>query len=110
MYNGNCECKHCGLRGTSKNVAIRSVFPRFEGRPILLASYEANIKAREDKEVPGTYLFGSIARNWEVEGDLLFSLADTLINYLQTRDAKIEDLRILLCVHEWVQDPGTATV
>lgn len=110
MYNGNCECKHCGLRGTSKNVHTRSVFPLFEGRPILLASYEANIKARKDPDEPGTYLFGSKARDWGVEGDPLFSLADTLINYLQTRDAKIEDLRILLCVHEWVQDEGAASV
>lgn len=110
MYNGNCECKLCGLRGISKNVAIRSVFPRFNGRPILLESYEAQIKARKDHDEPGTYLFGSKARNWGVEGDPLFSLADTLINYLKTPGATPEDLRILLCVHDWVQDEGTETV
>ena len=49
------------------------------------------MKARQDVENPA------------------YSLADTLINYLKTPNASIEDLHILLCVHNWVQDEGTET-
>lgn len=109
MKHGNCECKLCGLRGYSKNVAIRSVFSTFEDRPILLESYESQIKARFDKE-SGMYLFGSNAQDWTKDDTPYYGLAQTLINYLQTPDAKIEDLKILLCVHDWVQDEGTESV
>ena len=106
----SCECKLCGLRGHSKNVTCRSVFPDFRGRPLLLASYEHQIKARKDEENDGQYLFGSNARDWTQDDAPFIGFAETLINYLKTPGAQIEDLRILLCVHEWVQDPGTATV
>ena len=110
MIDGTCGCRLCGLRGHSKNVQSRSVFPSFRGRPLLLETYEACMKAREDKDEPGTYLFGSNSRNWAKDDAPLYTLADNLINYLQTPDASIEDLRILLCVHDWVQDEGTASV
>lgn len=110
MIDGTCGCKLCGLRGYSKNVATRSVFPSFRGRPLLLETYEACIKARKDMEEPGTYLFGSNARNWAEDDASPYTLAETLINYMQTPGASIQDLKILLCVHDWVQDEGTATV
>lgn len=110
MTDGNCGCKLCGLRGYSKNVRIRSVFPCYKGRPLLLESYETMMVARRDPERAGQYLFGTISRDWTKEGTPYRTLADQLIDYLQTPDAKPEDLRILLCVHDWVQDEGTETV
>lgn len=110
MTVGTCGCRLCGLRGHSKNAASRSIFPRFDGRPLLLETYEACIKARKDTEEPGTYLFGTNARDWAKDDAPPYTLAETLINYLQTPGASIEDLKILLCVHDWVQDEGTATV
>ncbi len=110
MTEGNCGCKLCGLRGYSKNVAIRSVFPTFRGRPLLLESYESTMIARRDPERQGQYLFGTNSRDWLKEGEPYRTLADQLIDYLKTPDAKPEDLRILLCVHDWVQDEGTETV
>ena len=110
MTIGNCGCKLCGLRGYSKNVTTRSVFPTFKDRPILLESYESQITARVDTSDSDRYMFGSRAQDWSKEDAPKLSLADILIEYLGTRDAKPEDLRILLCVHQWVQDEGTETV
>jgi hypothetical protein len=110
MLDGTCGCRLCGLRGYSKNVATRSVFPSFRGRPLLLESYEAGITALADATRPGQYLFGSRALDWSKDDTPPISLADHIIRYLQSPDAKPEDLRILLCVHDWVQDEGTATV
>lgn len=108
--HGVAECKLCGLRAYSKNVRTRSVFPTFEGRPLLLESYESMMVARRDPERAGQYLFGTNSRDWTKEDAPYRTLADQLIDYLKTPDAKPEDLRILLCVHDWVQDEGTETV
>ncbi len=110
MKDGTCECRLCGLRGYSKNVAIRSVFPSFRGRPLLLESYEHQIKARKDEENPGQYLFGSNSRDWFQDSAPYIGLAETLIGYLRSPDATPEDLKILLCVHDWVQDEASAIV
>ena len=110
MTIGNCECKLCGLRGISKNVVTRSVFPTFQGRPLLLEIFEAGITALADVTRPGQYLFGTRALDWSKDDTPPISLADYIISYLQTPGAKPEDLRILLCVHAWVQDEGTETV
>lgn len=110
MTTGNCGCKLCGLRGYSKNVAIRSVFPTFKGRPLLLESYESQITAIVDPKDSDRYLFGSRAVDWSKDDTPKLSLADILIDYLGTASATPEDLRILLCVHQWVQDEGTESV
>jgi hypothetical protein len=110
MTTGNCGCKLCGLRGYSKNVAIRSVFPTFNGRPLLLESYESYITASVDPKDSDRYLFGSRALDWSKDDTPKLSLADILIEYLGTPGATPEDLRILLCVHQWVQDEGTESV
>jgi hypothetical protein len=107
MTVGNCGCKLCGLRGYSKNVTCRSVFPRFPDKPILLESYESQISARE---VGGRMFFASRQQDWTTEPPTPKSLAETLIDFLNSPDAQPEHLKILLCAHEWVQDPGTATV
>lgn len=110
MTVGNCGCKLCGLRGYSKNVTCRSIFPTFQDRPLLLESYEAGIVARRNPDDTSQYLFGSRSLDWSKDDTPAISLADHIINYLKTPDAKPEDLRILLCVHDWVQDEGTETV
>ena len=107
---GVCECKLCGLRGYSKNVTCRSVFPIFPNH--YLEMYDGLISARWNDEVdPPQYLFGSRAKRWSGgDKESHKSLADMLIDYLKMPDTKPEDFRILLCVHSWVQDPGTETV
>ena len=110
MSVGNCGCKVCGLRGWSKNVMTRSIFPIFNAEQYALEGVERSIVAREDPNRPGQYLFGTKAQDWSVESEPYFSLADVLIKYLERSDAALDDLRILLCVHEWEQDPGTNTV
>ena len=106
---GVAGCKLCGLRAYSKNVRSRSVFPIFDGHPRMLESFEAGIVARSNPDDSSQYLFGSRAQDWSKDDAPTISLADYIINYLQMPDAKPEDLRILLCVHDWVQDEGTET-
>lgn len=108
MTLGNVGCKNCGLRAHSKNVTCRSVFPIFENSTLWM--YEATIKARKDPDKQGEYLFGSNAVDYTKDSEPEIGLGQTLINYLQHPQSKIEDLKILLCVHDWVQDPGTESV
>lgn len=110
---GNCGCRICGLRGYSKNVHTRSIFPIFPNDDYVLESFERNITA-EWNESAKQYLFGSKREVYDREkqeftGELM-SLADLIIDYVKRCGGDIENLRILLCVHDWVQDPGTATV
>jgi hypothetical protein len=105
---GNCGCSICGLRGHSKNVTCRNVFPIFDG-DYHLESFEQGMSA---KEFDGRMFYASRFHVWGSDGNSVGykTLADTLIEYLQTPNAKIENLKVLLCVHQWVQDEGTETV
>jgi hypothetical protein len=98
------------LRGWSKNVTCRSIFPTFDEQSRYLEFYEHSMVARADPNRPGAFLYGTSKQDWGKEGAPLMTLADVLIEYLHTPGAKPEDLRILLCVHDWVQDEGTASV
>jgi hypothetical protein len=107
---GNCGCRLCGLRGWSKNVMTRSVFPDY-GEDYALESFE-NGMTGEWSEEKQQYLFGSRYERYNPEtGEYtLLSLAETLIAYLQRSNNNYDGLKVLLCIHDWVQDEGTATV
>jgi hypothetical protein len=110
---GNCGCKICGLRGHSKNVMTRNVFPVFPKDDYVLEAFESNITAEYNQSAK-QYLFGSKRKVYDAAKheftDEIMSLADLLIDYVKRCGGDIENIRILLCVHDWVQDPGTETV
>jgi hypothetical protein len=83
------------------------VFANFDGRPLLLEQYEMLMRV---KTIDGVDYWGTSSRDWTKEDAPYRSLAEFLIGYLKTPEAKPEDLRILMCDHDWVQDKGTATV
>lgn len=107
---GNCGCRICGLRGWSKNVMIRSIFPNF-GDDYVLESFERQMIAEFNSE-KNQYLFGSKRERYSQETDeyVPMTLAETLIEYLQRSQNNYDGLKVLLCVHDWVQDEGTASV
>lgn len=107
---GNCGCRHCGLRGWSKNVMTRSVFADF-GDDYILESFDSTMLA-EWNEKTKQYLFGSKRHRLDKEKDdyVTMTLAETITEYLTRSNNNYEGLKILLCVHDWVQDEGTATV
>jgi hypothetical protein len=90
---GNAFCRHCGVRGYSKNLMSRSVFSY--PSPIV-ESFEYRIRAHTHD---GQHFFGLV----DLERG---TLAQHLIEFLRVSNNDYEGLKILLCVHSFRHDEG----
>lgn len=122
---GNCECIHCGLRGSSKNVMIRSIFPIWPEMPLDLTYYLESLERsitlyRSEKGIPYVGINSENTNFLLEEKDIstdnqalayvLAKITYRLSLARLTQEELFAVYTILFCPHEWKQDDGTASV
>jgi hypothetical protein len=102
---GNAKCTICGLRASSKNVAIRHVFICWPEVDMQLEHLEHMVKAYNHKGIE----YYRIAHYDETLPAA--AMGQWFKQVYDHSPSKYEaNLKKLLCIHEWQQDRGTATV
>ncbi len=102
---GNAGCKKCGLRASSKNVMFRHVFPIWPDDDLKIQYMEHSLQiiTKDDRD----YVFVN-----PCEGiNPARAMAVWFKEVHDHNPAKYEaNVKKLLCLHDWRQDRGTATV
>lgn len=99
---GDAGCSKCGLRASSKNVVIRSVFAVWPDGMDSPSMYEHLVAVHHYEGHP----FWSCKPGAVLEGKTPEETFAGIVRYGVEHDV----LDIYLCNHSWKQDPGTATV
>ena len=113
---GNAGCTKCGLRASSKNVQIRSVFPIWprEETGYACQVFETGIRIKdvewdigpEDVTITMTAVNPRITNKETGEHPTLGKFINDMIRFGLNGD----EIEAVLCDHQWKQDPGTNTV
>lgn len=108
---GNAGCVLCGLRASSKNVAIRNVFPIWDDKlDYSLQMLESCVRITSKDE---NDYFGMAAHVYEKDRAKGKTDAWVFVQWFKEVvriDPELKNLEKLLCAHQWRQDRGTATV
>jgi hypothetical protein len=106
---GNAGCVLCGLRASSKNVAIRNVFPIWPETCQIGNMFDLcmRIQCFDGHDMFGLNVGIHKQKESEPDGKVF---ADFLKDFILNYDPKMEHLHKLFCGHQWKQDRGTATV
>ena len=115
---GNAECVLCGLRASSKNVAIRSVFPIWaetdslqrEPNEVALEMLESCVRVTDKDEQTFFGMHKGVHAEQRAKGKTDAWVFAQWIKEVVRIDPELKHLNKLLCAHQWRQDPGTETV
>ena len=102
---GNASCTRCGLRASSKNVAIRHVFPCWPEHDSMLSYLEraVRITSYEEKDFVRVLMHDE-----QSQGAAMAMFFKSV--YDHDPDNYESNVEKLLCAHTWKQDKGTAIV
>lgn len=108
---GNAGCVLCGLRASSKNVAIRSIFPIWDvendyNLQMLENAVKVTSKDGNDYFGIATYVHEKDRAEGKTDSWVFVQWLKEVVRV----DPELESLEKLLCAHQWRQDRGTATV
>ncbi len=102
---GNAKCTKCGLRASSKNVALRSVFRCWPDDDGYLSAIENMVRIYTHEEHDYIRIIHHDDQTPAQAMTLWFK------SVYEHNPAKYErNIEKLLCSHTWRQDRGTATV